>query len=142
MKRVVLIGTWAAAAPIVVWIACEATGIKVETDSLFVFFIVVLATSFVMDFLDRRTADARIASGIAAGCTTIIVSGSGVEMFEDLASKSNNWVVYTKAPFVAAFAAQVLDLGAIHFALVMSICWDGEPGIPSRRRGRLPAHPD
>ena len=30
----------------------------------------------------------------------------------------------------------------IHFALVMSICWDGEPGIPSRRRGRLPAHPD
>ena len=33
------------------------------------------------------------------------------------------------------------ELG-IHFALVMSICWDGEPGIPSRRRGRLPAHPD
>ena len=36
---------------------------------------------------------------------------------------------------------ELLKLG-IHFALVMSICWDGEPGIPSRRRGRLPAHPD
>ena len=35
-----------------------------------------------------------------------------------------------------------MDKYGIHFALVMSICWDGEPGIPSRRRGRLPAHPD
>ena len=64
----------------------------------------MLAASFVMDFLDRRTADARIASGIAAGCTTIIVWG-GVEMAA-LEIENGLYIVL----FVATFAARYLDL--------------------------------
>ena len=101
MKRVALIGSWAIAVPILVWVACEAMGIEVGTGSLFMFFVVVFATCFATDFLHRRTVDARIASGVAAAGATIIV-WAGVKM-ADLEIEYGVYIVMFAATFTAHF---------------------------------------
>ena len=73
MKRIARIWAWAIAALIVVWVGTVATGIEIGTGSLFVFFVVVLATCFAIDFVDRRSADVRVVSGVVATGTTIMV---------------------------------------------------------------------
>ena len=101
VKRVALIGAWAIAVLILVWVACEATSIEVGTGPLVVFFIVVFATCFAMDFLGRRIADARMASGVAAGAAIIIV-WAGVEM-ADLEIENGVYIVLFAATFTAHF---------------------------------------
>ena len=64
-----------------VWAVSEATGVEVGAGALVVFFVAMLATCLVLDFLLRRTTDARIASTIgAAGATAI--AWAGVETME------------------------------------------------------------
>ena len=103
MKRVALLAAWAVAVVIVVWVACKATGIEVGTGSLFVFFVVVIATSLAIDFLDRRTVDARVASVVTAGGATIVF-WAGVEM-ADLDIENGPYIVLFAATFAAHFLA-------------------------------------
>ena len=78
MKRVAQNAAWCAAALIASWIAFRAAGIEVGAGPFFLYCIVVFATCFAIDFLERRTADARIASAVVAAGTTVIVR-AGVE---------------------------------------------------------------
>ena len=101
MKRVALIGAWVMAFLIVVWVAFEATGIDVGTGSLFIFSVVVFATSLAIDFLDRRTADARVAAGVAAGGAAIIF-WAGVEV-AGLEIENGLYIVLFAVTFAAHF---------------------------------------
>ena len=106
MKRIALINTWAwaIAAVIVVWVGTVATGIEIGTGSLFVFFVVVLATCFAIDFVERRSADVRIVSGVVATGATISV-WTGVEM-ANLDIESGIYILM----FASTFAANWLAL--------------------------------
>ena len=104
MKRIALIWAWAIAAVIVVWVGTVATGIEIGTGSLFVFFVVVLATCFAIDFVERRSADVRIVSGVVATGATISV-WTGVEM-ANLDIESGIYILM----FASTFAANWLAL--------------------------------
>ena len=72
MKRVAQNAAWCAAALIASWIAFRVAGIEVGAGPFFLYCIVVFATGFAIDFLERRTADARTAAAVVAAGTTII----------------------------------------------------------------------
>ena len=75
MKRVAGIAAAAVAVAISLWVACETMGIEVGADRLFVFFVVVLATLFAIDFVNRRTTGAGMVSGGGAGVAAGILAG-------------------------------------------------------------------
>ena len=120
MNRAAVIAAVAVAVSLAWWVACEATGIEVRTGRLFVFFVVVLATGFAVDFVDGRARDARMAAGVAAGGAaggvTIIV-WTGVKM-AGLEVESGTYVVM----FAATFVVQWLALRRIRRRV--SICKD------------------
>ena len=101
MKRVALIGTLALVYLIVVWIAYEVTGIEVETGPLLMLFVLVFAMCLAMDFLHRRIADARIASGVMAVGVTIMV-WAGAQL-AGLAVEHGMHIVLFAATFLAHF---------------------------------------
>ena len=87
MERVAGIAVAAVAVAIFSWVAWETTGVAVGADRLFVFFVVVLATFVVSDFVGRRATGAGMVSsgvagvvaGVHAGGVTII-AWTAVEM--------------------------------------------------------------
>lgn len=107
-KRVALVGTGAVAFVIVTWVVSEVLGTEVATGSLFACFLVVFPTCLAVDFVSRRTAGVRTASGLAAEGVTVaggvtVMVWAGAEMTVG----NIEHAVYILL-FVATFAAHVL----------------------------------
>ena len=75
MEKVAGIAVAAVAVAIFSWAAWETTGIEVGAERLFVFFVVVLATFVVFDFVDRRATGAGMVSGGVAGDVAGVYAG-------------------------------------------------------------------
>ena len=88
------------------WVACETMDIEVGADRLFVFFVVVLATFFAFDFVNRRTAGARMVSGGAAGVYAGVHAG-GVTIIAWTAAEMASLEVETEV-YVCMFAATLV----------------------------------
>lgn len=71
MKRVAGIAAAAVAVAICLWVM----GTEVGADRLFVFFVVVLATLFAIDFVNRRTTGAGMVSAGGAGVAAGVLAG-------------------------------------------------------------------
>ena len=106
---------------ILLWVACETMDIEVGADRLFVFFVVVLATFFAFDFVNRRTAGAGMVSGGAAG-----VHAGGVTIIAWTAAEMAGLEVETGV-YVCMFAATLV----VHWLVLRR----------TRRRGRRQCTP-